>query len=122
MLAALVSRQARMFASTNESILRMPPTCVANLFQIIMVSLTHLKIRFYSAAIAASAAFVEREASIYGTSFAIVLALWRSFSRTLARFLPERTSNSHSAGNDYRRSRSGSRLSAVISILYLLVF
>jgi hypothetical protein len=58
---------------------------------VIMIShITDLKISLYSAAISASAAFVQREASIYGTFFAIVLALGRSLARVLCRFLPEK--------------------------------
>jgi hypothetical protein len=49
--------------------------------------ITGLKVSLYSAAVSASTAFVQREACIYGTSFAIVLALWRSLARALWQFL-----------------------------------
>ena len=58
--------------------------------------ITDLKVSLYFAAISASTAFVQREASIYGTSFAIMLALWRSLAKALWQFLSERTSKSHS--------------------------
>ena len=58
--------------------------------------ITDLKVSLYFAAISASTAFVQREASIYGTSFAIVLALWRSLAKALWQFLSERTSKNHS--------------------------
>ena len=80
--------------------------------------ITDLKVSLCSAAISASAAFVQGEASIYGTSFAIVLALWRSLARALWQFLPERTSKNHSRVRNSVRSC----LSAAISVLYVLVF
>ena len=52
--------------------------------------ITDLKVSLYFAAISASTAFVQREASICGTFFAIVLALWRSLAKALWQFLSER--------------------------------
>ena len=80
--------------------------------------ITDLKVSLYFAAISASTAFVQREASIYGTSFAIVLALWRSLAKALWQFLSERTSKNHSRVRNSVRSC----LSAAISVLYVLVF
>jgi predicted transglutaminase-like cysteine proteinase len=86
--------------------------------------ITDLKISLYSAAISASAAFVQREASIYGTFFAIVLALGRSLARVLCRFLPKRRSKCVSTANNHPRARIPVTrcLSAVIPILYVLFF
>ena len=80
--------------------------------------ITDLKVSLYFAAISASTAFVQREASICGTSFAIVLALWRSLAKALWQFLSERTSKNHSRVRNSARSC----LSAAISVLYVLVF
>ena len=80
--------------------------------------ITDLKVSLYFAAISASTAFVQREASIYGTSFAIVLALWRSLAKALWQFLSESTSKNHSRVRNSARSC----LSAAISVLYVLVF
>ena len=80
--------------------------------------ITDLKVSLYFAAISASTAFVQREASIYGTFFAIVLALWRSLAKALWQFLSERTSKNHSRVRNSARSC----LSAAISVLYVLVF
>ena len=66
---------------------------------------------------------MQREASIYGTSFAIVLALGRSFARALWQFLPERRKMRHR-----KQSLACPKfcqellLSAAISVLYVLVF
>lgn len=80
--------------------------------------ITGLKVNLYGAAISASTAFVQREASIYGTSFAIVLALWRVLAKALWQFLPERPSKNQSRV----RNPAKSCLSAAISVLYVLVF
>jgi hypothetical protein len=86
--------------------------------------ITDLKISLYSAAISASAAFVQREASIYGTFFAFVLALGRSLARVRCRFLPKRRSKCVSTANNHPRARIPVTrcLSAVIPILYVLFF
>jgi hypothetical protein len=51
--------------------------------------ITHLKFNVYSAAVSASAALAQRDASPYVASLAIVLALWRSFANALWQFLLE---------------------------------
>ncbi len=82
-----------------------------------------LKLRLYSAAISASSGFVPGEASVYGTSFAIVLALWRSLATALWQFLPERTKSDSAAQNPPRVRKSVTNcLSAALSVLYVLVF
>lgn len=83
---------------------------------------TDLKVSLYSAAILTSAAFVQREASIYGTFFAIVLALGRSLPTALCRFLPERLSKCVSNNHSRARIPVTRYLSAVICIFYVLFF
>jgi predicted glycosyltransferase len=90
---------------------------------VIMIShTTDLKVSLYSAAILTAAAFVQREASIYGTCFAIVLALGRSLARALCRFLPERRSKFVSNNHSRARIPVTRYLSAVICIFYVLFF
>lgn len=86
--------------------------------------ITHTKLGLYSAAISASAAFVQREASAYGTAFAVVLALSRSLATALWQFLLGSMSKPDSAAKKHPRARNSatSYLSAAISILYVLVF
>ena len=83
---------------------------------------TDLKVSLYSAAILTSAAFVQREASIYGTFFAIVLALGRSLARALCRLLPERRSKFVSNNHSHALIPVTRYSSAVICIFYVLFF
>jgi hypothetical protein len=61
--------------ATKSGIIVESPNYVSRSFGLdIMIShITDLKISLYSSAISASAAFVQREASIYGTFFALCL-------------------------------------------------
>ena len=82
-----------------------------------------LELRLYSAAISASAAFVPCQASVYGTSFAIGLVLWRSLARALWQCLLERTKSDSTAKNHPRVQKSVTNcLSAAISVLCVLFF
>jgi predicted transglutaminase-like cysteine proteinase len=88
--------------------------------------MTDLKLALYSAAVSASAAFVQREVCVYGASFAIVFALWRSLAPAFLQFLrwPEKTSKFDSAANNGSRARiSVTRfLTAVIPVFCVLGF
>ena len=86
--------------------------------------ITYLKLGFYSAAISTSAGFKQREASVYGTSFAVALAIWRSLARALWPFPAESTSKRDPEAKKHFHARNcvARYLSVAISVLYIVVF